>query len=32
MTVRSVPFDIYWEDGYIVSCSGDGGMRGGICE
>jgi hypothetical protein len=24
--------DIYWEEGYIIGCSGDCGMRGGIYE
>jgi hypothetical protein len=24
MTVGSIPFDIHWEEGYIISCSGDG--------
>ena len=30
MTVPSIPLDIYWEEGYIICCSRDGGMLGGI--
>jgi hypothetical protein len=32
MSPETLYVDIYWEEGYIISCSGDDGMRGGIYE
>jgi len=29
---KEIPFDISWEEGYIIPVSGDGGMPGGIYE